>query len=371
MDRRRFIGLSASTLAGLSLGVYLSPAEAANKNKKYNLIVLGDTHFDTEPSTVYHAKYLETANKKTDKHLKEFIRNGEMWRERLPRMLKRATKLEDSRTRMVLQMGDLVQGDCASGDLHRQFLSDAFERIKSEFPSLPFVPVVGNHDIRGKGAEEAYRNFMPSRISKELGKDIFKTTFSFTIGDDVFIYLDFNTPDDDEVERLLEDSKGARHTFVVSHGTILPFDGKSCRWFFHGGESTEHTEARRHFRQIFAQRHAICLCGHTHKTEHIDWYGDGGRITQMIMNSVWAVPELASFHIVAEGAAEYGELRKKTQNANIQDETALFDEYRSGLRTYINGTGAGCYQLQVNGKHVFVDFYAGDSEQLTRRFILR
>lgn len=371
MDRRRFLGLSASTLAGLSLGFPFCSVEAANRNRKYNLLVLGDTHFDTEPNTVYHALYLETSDPKTDKHQAEFVRNGEMWRERLPRLLQRAARLQDSRTRMVLQMGDLVQGDCGSGDMHQRFLSDAFQRLKSEFPSLPLVPVVGNHDIRGVGAEEAYRSFMPGRISQELGKKISKTTFSFPIGDDVFLYLDFNKPDDAEIERLLDDSKEARHTFIVSHGTILPFDAKSCRWFFHGGAGQEHTEARRHFRHLFAQRHAICLCGHTHKTEHIDWYGDGGRITQMIMNSVWADPKLTSFQLRAEGAAQYGELRKKTKEAKKKDETALFDEYREGLRTYVHGNGAGCYQLQVSGKHIFVDFYAGDSEQLTRRFILR
>lgn len=371
MDRRRFIGLSASSLAGLSLGLHLSPAEAAIKNKKYNLILLGDTHFDSEPNTVYHAKYLETSSPKTDKHRDEFIRNGEMWRERLPRLLQRAAQLEDSRTRMVLQMGDLVQGDCGSEEMHRQFLSDAFQRMKNVFSSLPFVPVVGNHDIRGEGAERAYHDFMPARISQELGKDIHKTTFSFQIGNDVFLFIDFNSPDDDEIERLLDDSKDARHTFIVSHGTILPFDGKSCRWFFHGGAGKENTKARRYFRKEFALRHAICLCGHTHKTEHIDWYGDGGRITQMIMNSVWADPELTTFKLRAEGAAQYGELRKKSKEPNLKDETALFDEYRPGLRTYIHGNGAGCYQLHVIGRHVFVDFYAGDAQRLTRRFILR
>ena len=371
MDRRRFIGLSTTTLAGLSLGWFPLSAEAARRDKRYNLLLFGDTHFDTEPNTVYQSLYLETSNPKTDKHRAEFVRNGEMWKERIPRLLQRATRLADKRTRMVLQMGDLVQGDCGSGDMHRKFLSDAFERLKSEFPSLPLVPVVGNHDIRGKGAEEAYRHFMPGRISQELGKEISKTTFSFSIGDDAFLYLDFNKPDDDEVERLLDDSKGARHTFVVSHGTILPFDGKNCRWFFHGGASAEHTEARRHFRHLFAQRHAICLCGHTHKTEHIDWEGDGGRITQMIMNSVWADPKLTTFQLQTEGAAQYGMLREKARKKGEKDETPLFDEYRQGLRTYVHGNGAGCYQLQVQGKHVFVDFYAGDSEMLTRRFVLR
>ena len=40
-------------------------------------------------------------------------------------------------------------------------------------------------------------------------------------------------------------------------------------------------------RRLLAENNAIVLCGHTHTTEFLDWYGDGGRITQMTMNSVW------------------------------------------------------------------------------------
>jgi hypothetical protein len=55
----------------------------------------------------------------------------------------------------------------------------------------------------------------------------------------------------------------------------------------------------------------------------------------------------------------------------IKDETAIFDEYRSGLRSYTWSRAAGSYKLLVSRKHVYVDFYAGDSTFLSQRFVLR
>jgi len=216
---------------------------------------------------------------------------------------------------------------------------------------------------------------MPARMSEELGKSISKTTFAFNVGDDAFIVIDFNNPDDTETDHLLDETKGARHTFVMTHGPVLPPDISSCRWFYHGGASEANTQARLHFRQAFAKRNAIVLCGHTHYTDFKDWWGDGGRITQMTMSSVWTAEEQKQYVVRSEGAANYGMLRKKMMEkpngANLQDESALFDEYRPGLRQHLNSRSQGSYKLNVSKKHVSIDFYGGDSEEVSHRFIIR
>lgn len=113
-------------------------------------------------------------------------------------------------------------------------LEDVMNSFKSELHGLPFVTVTGNHDIRGTNAKEAYHAYMPERMSEELGKSITHTNFFFTIGDDAYIVLDFNDPDDTLIDQMLKECEGARHTFVLTHGPVLPYDGGSCRWFFHG-----------------------------------------------------------------------------------------------------------------------------------------
>ena len=149
MNRRDFITLSATGIVGLGLSSFPLSALAKGKgDKEYSVILLGDTHFDVDPPSVYHADYLNKDAEKISKaRVAEFARNGEMWKDRCPRLLRRANLLVEDNTKMVLQMGDLIQGDCDNAETHKKMLSDAMGRIKGEFGELPFVTVVGTrHD---------------------------------------------------------------------------------------------------------------------------------------------------------------------------------------------------------------------------------
>ena len=377
MDRREFLNISFCSLAGLALSGSLTPAEARKRRRdaQYSMVILGDTHFDAEPASIYHSFYDEPVEWLNRVQRAEFARNGEMWRERCPRLLKRAACLVDENTRMALQMGDLIQGDCGNPDVHRKMLEDVMNRFKAEFGGLPFVTVSGNHDIRGKGARAAYNEYMPKRMSQELSKEILKTTFGFNVGDDAYLVLDFNRPDDAETEKLLSDSKGARHTFVISHGPLFPMDSDSCRWFYHGADKPEDTQARRHFRSEFAKRKVICLCGHSHHTRLTEWKGDGGLITQLEMTSVWAGEANGIYKVHCDDPQKYGlnRMNRKTMpdGSPIKDESALFDEYRPGLTRYLDSIAAGSYKMRVSDKSVEVDFYPGDDTFCATTFKLR
>ena len=377
MDRREFLNISFCSLAGLALSGSLTPAEARKRRRdaQYSMVILGDTHFDAEPASVYHSFYDEPVEWLNRVQRAEFARNGEMWRERCPRLLKRAACLVDENSRMALQMGDLIQGDCGNPDVHRKMLEDVMNRFKAEFGGLPFVTVSGNHDIRGKGARAAYNEYMPKRMSQELSKEILKTTFGFNVGDDAYLVLDFNRPDDAETEKLLSDSRGARHTFVISHGPLFPMDSDSCRWFYHGADKPEDTQARRHFRSEFAKRKVICLCGHSHHTRLTEWKGDGGLITQLEMTSVWAGEANGIYKVHCDDPQKYGlnRMNRKTMpdGSPIKDESALFDEYRPGLTRYLDSIAAGSYKMRVSDKSVEVDFYPGDDTFCATTFKLR
>ena len=372
MDRRSFLLLSSAGLLDFAVGSSLSTLKAKESglNGKYSIVMLGDTHFDTEPASVYHSNYNEKVEWLNRVQRAEFARNGEMWRERCPRLLRRAAELVDKDTRMIFQMGDLIQGDCGKGEVHQKMLEDVMNHFKGELGGLPFISVAGNHDIRGVDAEKVYHEYMPARISQELGQPVSKTTFYFSIGEDVYLFVDFNKPDDDVVETALRETEGVRHTFLVTHGPVFPCDGGSCRWFLYGGNNDRNNTARRHFRKEFARRHTICLCGHTHRTDLLDWYGDGGRITQMTMNSVWSKDELANYELIAERPDEFGKFALGKEDVK-DHERALFDEYRPGVKIYKSSKAAGSYKMLVTKKHVRVDFYAGDSQKVTQSFKLR
>lgn len=385
MDRRQFLHISAAGIVGLSLGESLS-LEAMAKNSRirkpkkggYSVVILGDTHYDAAPVDRYHAGYSDPKPEREQAHRAEFQRNWDMWSDRCPRLVNRAKRLVDSSTRLQLQMGDLVQGDCGNMENHATMLNDAFTMLKSSLcPSLPFVTVIGNHDGRGRDDREAYAaytGYMPAKMSEELGQKITKTTFSFMVGKDAYIVIDFTHPDDEEVEKLFRETEGARYTFVVIHCPVFPYDNiKAYNWIYHGREATP--DKRLHFRELFAKRNVIVLCGHSHTTELADWYGDGGRITQMTMSSVWKAKTAGTYTVNAQGAEEYGILRVKAAlkagNQPKPEEVAWFDEYRPGLKTYIHSNSAGSYKMNVSDEGVTVDFYAGDSETISETFVLR
>ena len=377
MDRRSFFKYSAGAVVGASLLGRATEAFAADRGK-YSVVILGDTHYDAPDPDKYHADYTDPNPTREANHRKEFVRNADMWDVRCPALVKRAARLVDDDTRFVLQMGDLIQGDTATAAAHTAFLADTFDLLKQGVaPNLPFVTVAGNHDLRGNDdavAKKAYADYMPARLSKELGKPIQDTHFRFDVGDDAYIVLNFTQADVARIEQLLRGAEGARHTFVVVHSPVFPYDSASYWWWILlGSRDDKRAEERRYVRRLLASRQAVVLCGHTHKTELLDWYGDGGRITQMTMSSVWAKESQGAWTEKVSSPDGYGSQMLKShpelgEPGPVQN---LFDEYRPGVRRYSWADAAGSYKLLVGPDDIFVDFYAGSSTLLSHRFQLR
>ena len=374
MDRRDFFKYSAG--AALSMSMLGRAADVFARNApedKYSVVILGDTHYDVKDPEVYHAGYTDPDPAREANHRKEFVRNGEMWAGRCPALVQRAACLVDDDTRFVLQTGDLVQGDTATAEIHKRFLDDAMALLKTGIaPDLPLVTVAGNHDLRGNDdtvITQAYNDYMPARMSRELGKEITGTDFLFDIGPDAYIVINFGKTTPEKVEKLFDAAKGARHTFVVVHSPVFPYDSaKYWWWILFGNRQDSRADERRYARRLMASCNAVVLCGHTHRTELMDWYGDGGRITQMTMSSVWANEAQGKYKVLASGADGYGTLGK-FENEEVAKR--LFDEYRPGILRYSHANAAGSYKLFVGDNDIYVDFYAGNSPRLSERFHLR
>ena len=172
MDRRDFLIISTTGLIGLGLSPEIDAVESVmrrgRKNGAYSVVILGDTHYDTAPDSVYHEGYSDPNPSRDANHRREFARNAEMWSGRSPRMVKRAACLVDDNTRLVYQTGDIIQGDTGSVDAHVRMLDDAYGYLKEAFGDVPLVTVAGNHDMRAKSdaeAREAYLKYMPSRMA--------------------------------------------------------------------------------------------------------------------------------------------------------------------------------------------------------------
>jgi len=158
----------------------------------YGVAILGDTHYDAEPESVYHSHYDESNRWAKVQHA-EFRRNGEMWRGRCKRLLEASGRLAAERpTDFVLQLGDLVQGDCDDVPTHGRMLTDCMCLFRKAYPAdLPFLTVLGNHDVRGKGARTAYLDFVEKTLSPEAGVPARYPAFSFRKGRDLWVFCDF------------------------------------------------------------------------------------------------------------------------------------------------------------------------------------
>lgn len=339
--------------------------------------VLGDIHFDSPDPKFYHTDYTHSTSQKRYKaHLAEHVRNSEMWKERSPRLVRASGACLRKDAAFALQMGDLVQGDCGNAATHRRMLDDAFAFVKGAYGgNLPLVTVAGNHDIRGDmkgdGARKTMEKWMPQTMSKEIGVPVAGTTFSFRQGPDVFIVIDFNEPRPNlaTIKRLLEESKDARYTFIVSHGPVIP--SGQTRWFLMGGKKRD--VERKELRSLFARRNAICLCGHTHKLEFYDCEFPEGRISQFVFNSVWSKPEWGTTKVLGEGAAAYGRHRfgDAGNGLGAKSDAELLAEYTSAVRGYCFAEAAGHYRLEVSDAGVSVAFYGGDATTPSRTFQLK
>lgn len=347
----------------------------------YRVALLGDTHYDREPESLYHSHYDESNKWAAVQHA-EFRRNGEMWRERCPSLVKASASLAKKRkTAFVLQMGDLVQGDCDDAPTHRKMLDDAIDAIRGPYPAgLPFLTVVGNHDIRGKGAKEEYKRYMETFMPREVlslgvpGLSVMpEGVAAFTFNGDRWIFCDFESKKLEPLVEAVENSRDARHVFLVTHGPfVTPDTGGGYRWRLAGSAGCDSVRPR--LCEALSRRRAIVLAGHTHTTCFCRIENEYGGFTELTANSVWADPLFANGEAVCETPAGYG--RQALDNGRIKPEKiadykSQLDFFRPSLKEYeFLGRAAGHYDLEISDGGVCASFYPGAATAAARKFKL-
>ena len=373
LNRREFLKLGAGTLFAAGAGCATSRAADA----KYSVLVLGDVHFDAPEIGVYHAHYKPKEGRAAEIFPLRMKREHDQWSGLMQRLAAAARKDIRPDTKFVLQQGDLIQGNCAKADVHAKMLEDAFAYFKKTVsPDLPFVPVVGNHDVDQnswldkKSAMEVYCETMFPKLTRELGQTVDNTTFAFRQGLDLFLYADFNFPDPERILNLLEENADVRYTFLVSHGAVVPVGlGKGYRWFLLGKK--EHEAVRRKLFSVLCRRNAIALVGHNHVTSLVDVKTTEGRLTQFMATSVWSAEKQALMIPKHASPADYAKVPKSSKQYDVNDARALFDEYRPSLSNYFLSSMQGRFMLDVSDDSVAMVTYGGDSSEPSCFFLLR
>ena len=371
-------------------------------NPMYSVPLLGDLHYDCPPIDTFHSEFrrLHESDGMFDSYRGEFEAFSSMWGAdgRSAALVAASGKIRRSDAAFALQLGDLVEGDCESSAAHARMLSEALALMKRTYGEIPFLTVAGNHDVR-KGAHrqgefENYRRDICAWHSRELGREVDDLTFSFLNGPDLWIVADYNRPNFGLLEKLLSEHRDARHTVLCSHGSVLTDGNRDSRfWFFLGhpqynvatGRKLSAEEARpeipawdaarRRIRRMLAERHAIVLSGHSHHLELRDWYGDGGRITELVMNSVTHTVKGGDFPgtpvVVGDKPCDFGHCRVNPNSQGDASVDQLYAEYESGMRRYYTANASGHAELLFSDDGVSMNYYGLDSLTPCASFAIR
>ena len=365
--RREFVQITGALGALALSGCKLFERREAGE---YSVAILGDTHYDAAPESVYHSHY-DNSNRWAKVQHEEFRRNGEMWRKRCREMLAASAQLAHGKpTEMVLQLGDVIQGDCDDVATHKRMLDDCIRMLRSPYPQgLPFLTVVGNHDFRGKGAVDAYFQFAEPFLSREIGQEVKYPAFSFRRGGDLWVFCNFETPELKPICELIEAAPDARYVFLVTHGPFTTPDSGSWRWRLGGRQACEKERPRLY--ELLSRRHAVVLSGHTHTVAYYRHENRFGGFAEFTCNSVWKAPELATAEPLAFGPDDYGVVKLQSEKgAKLADLKAELDFFRLGLKDYFMNQGAGHFRLNVADSGVEMEFYPGAAVVPARTFKL-
>ena len=344
----------------------------------YSVALLGDTHYDGESAEVYHAG-IDMDAPGAEYLRREFARNGDMWRpggrSRALVAASGALAAADPSTRFVLQLGDLVQGDCADAATHRRMLEDAVREIRAAYPGdMPFLTVPGNHDVRGCGAQEgargAYLAWACPFVSGQIRREVAFPVVSFQTGGDLWILCDFEDADPGAIAAEIDSRPDARYVFLATHGPFTAPDCKVWRWRF-GTRFRDSPDKLRRLHETLLRRHAVVLSGHIHTTTFYRHEDGAGSFSEMTVNSVWSNPAQASGRPMADNPDKYGTMAR---GAIPEDRREAYDRdfarFRRSLKEYFLSQAAGHYRLEISDEGVFCDFYPGDAMEPCRRFPL-
>jgi hypothetical protein len=193
--------------------------------------------------------------------------------------------------------------------------------------------------------------------------------FSFRVGEDLWVFCDFENIDMNPICDAIESDPEARHVFLCTHG---PFTAHAVsgtpRWRLGGRHGSEATRPRLY--EVLSRRHAIVLSGHTHTTNFYHHENRYGGFTEFTANSVWARPELATAVPDRSKVGDYAANPKIHKGDRLKDAMRDMAFFKPGLKEYFNSRGAGHYRMDVSDDSVTMSFYPGAARTPARTFKL-
>ncbi len=338
----------------------------------YELILLGDLHFDGPQYRVGATGIRPAQQEGLD-------RNAAIWKKNVPEELKAAGSKVSGQTRYVIQLGDFVQGDAISEDMHVAMLRDALAAVSPYFGSVPLLFAVGNHDVRsinsdGPGQSAAYRSFMLPYLKNVLKRDQAPEDMNYAVrsGDDLLLFIDAIHPDLSRIETQIAQNPGFKRLLVFTHVPILPCPGGKVVFNYTAGgvglasKANTQPENRRKLLELLEKHNAYIFCGHTHKPAIVERKTEKGRILQMTCSGMASGEGAPPFTLLSSGKAALAKVFSKSTEGHAE----FRKDYVDPVRFFELFPGWGFVVLHLTDDAITADLYSGNGATPEKTVIL-
>lgn len=317
---------------------------------EYNFYMISDPHFGTAETFVTDPKVPLRYRTKKDIH------RADKAMPYFKALFADIQKKSDSRTRFIIETGDLVEGGTHNEATHKKVLSDAINFMQQYF-KFPIYMVKGNHDAYGMGGEQAWKEVALVQAARYAKKD--KLDFSnYTVkcGKDLFIFMDFYSRAKgfkfvrDTIKNLKEKP---RYLFVVLH----------CPMVF----TYQFQNDALPLCELLTEYNGILLAGHCHHNTIAKFEKNGKSMRQVTVSTFiqpWPLKKLRmqdSGISVEQAKKEFIEKVKRKKEDRF---LSVFEEKWAPFVTeYKDFKGAGYARFDVSDKGISVSFQSVDVKQ--------
>ncbi len=373
--RREFVKTLLAGAAGLSLLPSLAHAES---NEAFSFLLLGDLHFD---KLTYHD--LEFLRKEKPDDLRQVREYSALATDIVPRLFSSVRETvaglgrsPKTRVPFVVQVGDLVEGLCGSGEQARQLDTAALDFVREASLGVPVLFTKGNHDITGPGAADAFKSVFHPFLSEQaaaFGGDEKLTSARYRIeyGNALFCFFDAY---DRESLAWLEAAlarRTAQHCFLVIHPPVVPYGARST-WHIFSNERDK--VQRERLLELLGKHNVFVLSGHIHKYNLlVRATPGGGKFLQLGISSVISEPQPHPQHLLS-GVKSYNSdqvaVEPSFSPATETQRRAVYQSEAPFVKQFQYADLPGYAVVQVNGPRVTASIYSGVGRRVWRNLAL-
>lgn len=357
-NRREFLG--SATVAGAAAVGFAN--ESSSDEPGFSFALLGDTHFDR----LAHHDF-EWLKREQSSDVAQVERYSQHTSTLLPELLAavgRRVKDDAKKPECVVHVGDFVEGLCGTPELAERHVAEACEFVKKLSWNVPLLATKGNHDVTGPGAVEAYKKVVQPFLARQSGTSLTSANYAVERHNALFAFFDAYDPKSfDWLKETLGPSGRRRHTFVVVHPPVVPFQARG-NWslFMNERQAAQRVEML----ELLGEHRAIVLCGHVHRYGIVVRRTERGPFVQLCLSSILSSREQKPRQVLA-GLDHYGpeltELEPSFQPTSKELRQKQFAAEKPHVTHFEYADTAGYGVVRIRDERVTAEIYNGTSDE--------